>query len=172
VSLASQWGTRAALAEATHQANQQEISWLTELIRSRLPAGGRVGLLGMSYKPKTDIAEASTGLLVARQLTQAGVAVTIYDPEAMASARKDLGDLVRYADSFAACAGESDVLVITTPWDEFRALAPSDLKRVTPRPTVIDCWRILDAARFKDAANVLVVGMGPVVTAAVQVAGD
>src|SRR5205823_507099 len=47
-------GVPALLAEATDQMNRRQVPRLAELILSRLPEGGTVGILGLAYKPDTD----------------------------------------------------------------------------------------------------------------------
>ncbi len=160
--MASKAGTRAPLAEATHQFNLDQVTWLKDLACSYLPPGGRVGVLGLTYKPNTDVCTASAGLLLAQKLCEAGVPVTVYDPAGMTAASRDLGDTVHYADSPADCACESDVLVITTAWDVFALLTPPMLK-VAVTPTIIDCWRLLDAKQFANTARIVTVGMGPAI---------
>src|SRR5581483_1221292 len=60
--LAQRVGTRALLAEATDQTNRQQIERLANVVRANLPANGRAGILGLSYKPNTDVVEESQGV--------------------------------------------------------------------------------------------------------------
>jgi UDPglucose 6-dehydrogenase len=55
--LARATGAPALLAEATDQLNRRQVPRLTEIVRSRLPKGGTVGVLGLSYKPDTEVIE-------------------------------------------------------------------------------------------------------------------
>ena len=48
------------------------------------------------------------------------------------------------ADPLAA-AKDADVLVIATPWPQYRSLKPADLARVMAGRTIIDPYRVLDA---------------------------
>lgn len=159
--LASRLGTSALLAQATHDFNRQQVGVISEIVRSKLPAKGCVGILGLSYKPGTDVHEASFGMALTNELTAAGVDVVVYDPAALASARHVLPQSVQCATSRAECTGRADVLVIATPWPEFRDLQASELKSGSELPTIIDCWRILDLARFATKATVIVCGVGP-----------
>ena len=79
----------------------------------------------------------------------------------MENARSALrGDVVICAASAAECVAMADVLAITTPWAEFRRITPADLKASSGRPTVVDCWRVLDDERFEEAAQYLKLGLG------------
>jgi UDPglucose 6-dehydrogenase len=159
--LAQRVGTRALLAEATDQTNRQQIERLANVVRANLPANGRAGILGLSYKPNTDVVEESQGVMLAQWLRAQGIETIVYDPAAMANAHRSLADKVHFAESAADCAAQADVIIITTPWDEFRQLEPDALNHSSQRKTVVDCWRILDRARFESFVNYIALGIGP-----------
>jgi len=151
-------GAPALLAEATDQLNRQQVPRLAKLILSRLPQGGTVGILGLSYKPDTEVIEESQGLALAKELLSTGVRVVVYDPAAMDNARRQLTGSVTFARSTAECAGLADVLAITTPWPEFAMLSASHLKRGPSKPVVLDCWRVVSAAALGESATYLTLG--------------
>jgi len=155
--LAREVGSPATLAEATDSLNRAQVARLERLVRAHLPADGTVGILGLAYKPATAVVEESQSLELARRLTEDGVRVVVRDPMAMETARGVLGDKVTYAATTDLCARAADVLVVATPWDEFKALDPSVLRHGA---TVLDCWRILPAEGFAARANYLVLGLG------------
>jgi len=158
--LAQQLGARADLAEATHHANREEVHRLASLVRSKNAKDGIVGILGLAYKPDTDVVEESQGLLLAQVLTAAGIPVVAYDPAAMNNARHRLNGSLRFADSLETCVKEADVLVITTPWEAFRHLEPALLRRPGLPRVVIDCWRILDLEIVGSVVNYIALGVG------------
>ncbi len=151
-------GVPALLAEATDQINRRQVPRLAELILSRLPEGGTVGILGLAYKPDTDVVEESQGLALAKELLESGVRVVVYDPAAMANARARLVGTINFACDARACAREADVLVVATPWREFQHLSAADLKRSGRKPLVIDCWRLLSAHQLD--TEYLILGNG------------
>ncbi len=144
---AEQWGVEASLAEATDRVNRRQVKQLGLRILALLPPGGSAGILGLSYKPDTEVVEESQGVQLAQYLVAAKQDVIVYDPQALSNAKRVLGDSVRYANSMEECAGAASVLTITTAWNEFRSLRPSHLRR-DQTPTVIDCWRILQPVAF------------------------
>ncbi|MEM3485867.1 MAG: nucleotide sugar dehydrogenase, partial [Candidatus Methanomethyliaceae archaeon] len=73
IHLARQLGVQAVLAEATDRLNRAQIVRLAEIVLSRLPKGGRVGIMGLSYKPNTDVIEESQGVQLARHLLARGI---------------------------------------------------------------------------------------------------
>lgn len=154
-------GTHAILAEATEQVNRQQAPRLGELVLSRLATGGRVGILGLSYKANSDVVERSQGLELARYLVAHGISVVVYDPVAMHNARLTLEGDVLFAASIRECTRQANVVVVTTPWEEFQDLSPVHLNYSNGRPTLVDCWRILDRGRFERVADYIVLGTGP-----------
>jgi UDPglucose 6-dehydrogenase len=153
-------GVPALLAEATDQMNRRQVPRLAELILSRLPEGGTVGILGLAYKPDTDVIEESQGLELAKRLSEAGVRLVVYDPAAMENTRQHLTGRVQYAHSAGECAGQADVLAITTAWTEFAHLSPADLKTGARKPVLLDCWRMLRREQFEKTADFYSLGSG------------
>ncbi len=159
--LARRLGTPALVAEATDAANRAGIDHLANTIVGRLPQGGTAGILGLAYKPNTDVVVESPGLLLALALAERDVAVIAYDPASIENAKRVTGDRIRYADSEDECIRESDVVAITTAWSEFTNLEPALLEREPPLTAVIDCWRLLERDRFDGAIDYVALGEGP-----------
>jgi len=102
----------------------------------------------------------SQGVALVQHLLDCGVRVIVYDPAAMDNARQTLRGNVTFARTAAECAGQADVLAITTPWPEFKKLTPGDLKRDSGMPAVLDCWRILPREQFEGLVDYLMLGYG------------
>jgi UDPglucose 6-dehydrogenase len=151
-------GVPALLAEATDAMNRRQIPRLAALMLSRLPKGGTAGVLGLSYKPNTDVTDESQGVGLAQELLRAGARVIVYDPAAMDNARRVLNGNVTFAASAAECAGQADVLAITTAWAEFRKLQASDWKRDA---VLLDCWRMLSPAQLSATVQHQTLGVSP-----------
>lgn len=139
-------GVPARLAEQTDRSNREEVGRLVSLVQKHLPANGTVAILGIAYKPATDVIVESQGLMLAEQLAKLGIPVTAYDVAAMDNAKAVLGDKVRFVGSPRDCVHGADVVVVTLPCEEYLQITPADFtepyrsKRGTP--TVIDCWRL------------------------------
>ena len=156
--LAHRIGARADLAEATDRINRYQVERIAAAVKRHADGNAVVGILGLSYKPDTSVIEESQGVALAKSLTDSGYPVVIYDPLALGSARAVLGDRVRAADSAEACVRAADVVVITTPWPEFRELSPRLFDRNGVKPVIVDCWRILPPDRFLSVAEVVYPG--------------
>ncbi len=150
----------ATIAKATDQVNKKQVTRLAERILEMLPPGETVGILGMSYKPDTEVVEESQGVMLARALASEGCRVCVYDPAALDNARASLGATVTYGESMEACASQASVLVIATPWKAFKALKPEHLRK-SGRPVLVDWWRILVQAKFDGVADYIACGRGP-----------
>lgn len=157
--LARGLGAPAELAAATDAINRDQVPHLAELIRARLEDRGKVAVLGLSYKPDTDVIEESQGVQLAQKLADAGLDVHVYDPAAMANARKTLRG-VTFAGSVEEAVSAAGVIAITTPWNEFRALEVGRDDKLTGKRVVIDCWRILDRSGIDDSVEYVALGVG------------
>lgn len=155
--LAHRIGAPPTLAEATDRFNQGEAERLANLVCEKLPPGGRVGVLGLSYKPDTDVVDEAQGLLLTRLLLEKGVAVVAYDPVALENARTLLKGPVLFADSVEACVRQADVVVVATPSSVFKVSQKTWQRPGSPR-VVVDCWRIL--TELEKAIGVIYVPLG------------
>jgi UDPglucose 6-dehydrogenase len=77
------------------------------------------------------------------RLLERGRHVVAYDPKALPVVRQTLRKTFDVAPSAAACVRASSLVVIMTPWLEFRDLDENAFVRPGKRLVVIDCWRIL-----------------------------
>lgn len=116
------------------------------------PFNTTVSVLGLTYKPNTNVIEESASLTMIRVFCKAGLGVRVSDPAGMENTKKELGDLnVEYAKDIADCLKGSDLCVLATPWDEFKALKPQTFLEFMRKPVVLDCWRVWDRGRFVNA---------------------
>jgi UDPglucose 6-dehydrogenase len=139
--LAHSVGVSADIAEATDRVNRRQAEHLAGLALAHLPAGGRVAVLGLTYKPGTHVVEEAAGVALAAELARRRVPVSVHDPSGADAARATLGDTVTYARDVAAAVAGAEVVVITTPWPDYR-----DVARIPGPQTVIDCWRCTEGA--------------------------
>ena len=170
--LAQQLAAPATLAQSTHQFNRKQIDWLAGQVQQALPARGVAGILGLTYKPFTDVVEEAAGVLLTQELMRRGVRVVIYDPLGMDNTAASLGKQVQFAPSARECINQADVVTLTTPWPEFEAI-PADLwaRQGTPR-TVIDCWRALRHLGTLDGIRYVGLGIGEFAVSTVRAAQD
>ena len=73
--------------------------------------------------------EEAFGLLLAQELSAANIPVVVYDPSADAPRALGPNKAVRCAASAQECIAQSDVVVLATPWQEFREVPAAQWAR-------------------------------------------
>lgn len=159
--LAQDLGVKPLLGEATHAANRLQIARIIDLVATVHPDGNApVAILGLAYKPDTDVVTESPGLALAQGLLARGIAIRLYDPVALESARMALDGKGEYATSVSECCRGAGLIAIMTPCREFKALRPEMLADGARRPVILDCWRMLDSEAFSERAQYIGLGRG------------
>jgi UDPglucose 6-dehydrogenase len=157
--LARQLGARAELAEATDSINRYQIERVVGAVQARF-TGGAVGVLGLSYKPDTPVVEQSQGVMLVDRLLEEGHRVIAYDPKAVPAAQAAVRRPFEAASSAAECAAEASLVVIMTPWPEFRDIPASAFAREGRRIAVLDCWRVMSKESIGEVADLVYLGQG------------
>jgi len=140
--LARELGQQATLADAVDGYNRRLAESLAERISASVPPHGVVAVLGLAYKPDTNVVEESQGLRLAQLLATNGCRVIVYDPVAVDAARQVLGGQVNYANSLEECLEPADLVVIANPDKEFNPAKLAKLSK-NSRPAVVDVWRLI-----------------------------
>jgi UDPglucose 6-dehydrogenase len=112
--------------------------------------GLRIAVLGAAFKPNTDDIRDSPALSIVRRLSRTGAEVTVYDPEAMANAEREVPE-VAYAKTLTDAVAGAQLICVLTAWDEFRYIDPAALADLVGSPRVIDGMNCLDAAQWMQA---------------------
>ena len=165
--LARSLGARAELAEATDTLNRYQVERVLGAVEARLGGSGPVGVLGLSYKPDTAVVEESQGLALVERLLDLGRRVIAYDPKAVPTARRALRRPFETAASAADCVRAASLVVVMTPWPEFRDIPADAFSRSSGRLSVIDCWRVIPPTAGA-LADVVYLGQGAVQSASVS----
>jgi len=135
-----------------NQRRRQKVVQLSaELLgRSYGPAGPdlsgvRITVLGATFKPNSDDVRDSPALSIVRKLSRFGADVTVYDPEGLDNARREVPD-VAYAKTLPDAVTGADLVCVLTEWEEFRNADPSALGGLATGRKVIDGRNCLDPA--------------------------
>jgi UDPglucose 6-dehydrogenase len=102
----------------------------------------RVAVVGAAFKPLTDDVRDSPALNVAAALHLRGAQVTLWDPEAMETARRSFPTLT-YSPSMEGAIEDADVVLVLTEWDEIVEASPAALAAIVGRRFVIDARNCL-----------------------------
>lgn len=141
-------GVTAEILDAVHRRNVRQRAHMTQRILKRLgaaPAGKKVAVWGLSFKPKTDDVRESPGVDIVQELSNAGVIVAVSDPHALDSARVILGDRVEYCTDEYAALTDADALLINTEWMEYRSPDFDRMRAMMRQPVIFDGRNIYDA---------------------------
>jgi UDPglucose 6-dehydrogenase len=106
--------------------------------------GRTIAVWGLAFKPRTDDMREAPALVLIERLLALGAKVQVFDPAAMAVAKKLLGGKVIYASkSYAALSG-ADALAVVTEWNEFREPDFAKMRKLMKTPVVFDGRNIYD----------------------------
>jgi UDPglucose 6-dehydrogenase len=160
--LAARVGASSGLAEATDLFNRAQIKSLAELVKQHQTGDAPIGILGLTYKPDTDVVEEAFGLLLAQELSAANLHVVVYDPSADPTRVLGGHKNVRGSGSASECIEQCGVVVLATPWQEFRDVPTKKWIRTGTGVdrTVIDCWRVLNHLDGVDGIRYVRLGFG------------
>lgn len=127
-----------------------------------------IALLGLAFKKRTNDMRDSSALKVVEALLGRGVkAIRAYDPLAIEEAKhyfnpqhNNLFEKITYHDTVQDAVTNSDALFITTDWEEFRGVAGTIEKLVSPPYLVIDGRRMIANYNYlvKNGIGYLAVG--------------
>jgi len=137
--LARQVGVPFRLLDEVRAINVSQRRLIVDKLRQELwhLDGKTIVLLGAAFKPGTDDLRESPAIHLARELTEVGADVRVYDPVAIAGVATELPDVATFDDITASLAG-AHAAVVCTEWDEVRALTPDDYVAGLAYPIVID----------------------------------
>ena len=109
-----------------------------------------VCVLGAAFKAGSDDVRDSPALDVAQILHGMGAQVTVYDPAALANARRTHPEL-GYAATLAEAARGAHVVLVLTEWTEFAELKPGDLATIVARQNIVDGRGVLNPELWRAA---------------------
>jgi UDPglucose 6-dehydrogenase len=111
--------------------------------------GKTVAIWGLAFKPKTDDMREAPAIPLIESLLAAGATVQVYDPEAMAVAKKHFGSRITYADANYKALKGADALAIVTEWNEFRRPDFDRMRSLMKSPVIFDGRNLFVPAQMK-----------------------
>ena len=116
-----------------------------------------IAVWGLAYKEDTDSTKNSPALALLENLV--GNDITAYDPVVLVS---DAGNDIKGVSDPLGAVNNADVLLIMTPWAEFRKVSPRDIAKAMRGKTVLDPYRVLDCDDALEAGlDYLTLGVPP-----------
>jgi UDPglucose 6-dehydrogenase len=164
-------GQPADMLQSVYAINEYQKTYLID--RAAREAGANfnhktVALLGLSFKQRTNDMRDSSALKVVEALLARGVReIRAYDPMALGEARKffdpdknHLFEKITYHSSVKEALTASDMLFISTDWEEFRGLSRTIEDQVKPPYLVMDGRRMIPDYRELVAAGYSYIAVG------------
>jgi UDPglucose 6-dehydrogenase len=103
----------------------------------------KIAVLGLTYKENTHSLKNSPSIALLNRLQDK--LIIAYDPVAETNA---VGQEIIRAESALAATENADVLLVMTPWPEFRSITARKLAGLMTGRIIIDPYRILDGKDF------------------------
>jgi UDPglucose 6-dehydrogenase len=120
-SIAQAHGYTPRMLPANLQINQDIKSFVVDKLLAAVPAGRRLGILGLSFKGGSDDVRLSPSQAIIEQLLARGrTRLVAYDPMANEVFARETRLPIAYADSLPELVEQADELVLLTAWPEFR----------------------------------------------------
>ena len=142
IAAAREQGYEPPLLAAAVEVNDLQPERMLELLERHVdPAGKRIAVLGLAFKPGTDDVRNSRAIEAIEGLLDRDAKVVAYDPVATENMRAHFPD-IEYVGSAAEALSHADGTLVMTDWDEFGAL---DVEfEDMAQPVVIDGRRVIE----------------------------
>ena len=134
------------LARAASQVNLEQQDRFAHRVLSEVPAGGRIGLLGLSFKADTDDLRGSPAIHVARRLVHAGHQVVAYDPAVRSEQAIASVPRLEVVTTPEEVFRDADAVVLATEWPVFAELDLAALAPTMRRALLFDGRGLVDPA--------------------------
>jgi UDPglucose 6-dehydrogenase len=143
ITLARQHNAVVPLIEATAAVNERHTDEIIAMLQEAAPAGSTVAVLGLAFRPNSNVVEASPSIAIANALQASNRQVRAWDPLATEQARTGLNPKVVIACSGSECLANAAVVLVANADPAFAAIPTETWSALGKRAIVFDCWRIL-----------------------------
>ena len=142
ISIGSRFGTNTQAIQAFINTSIYTKNWLSKTFKkmklkeSKL---SKVAVLGLAYKENTNSTKNSPALLFISKLQK--YSVSAHDPVAL------VNNALTFVQEATVdnCLRDADVLVISTPWSEYKKLNPKKIKTLMRGRIIIDPYQIVNS---------------------------
>lgn len=136
LSFSNHAGYEFGILRAANYVNQEQSKRFVEKIRSKLEGlrGKKIAVLGLAFKPETDDMRKAVSIEIIKNLLKEGAEVSVYDPMALANAKKLIkwpnGSMIKWAEDVYDALADVDCLALVTEWKEFADLDWKKVKKL------------------------------------------
>lgn len=147
------------LLNAVYLVNQDRLKIVLNKISSLFPSikSRYIGILGLTYKPNTNILRRSLSLDLSERIKLLGGNIKAFDP-----AIKDKissHPYIRICSDLTTFFKDLDLIILMTEWEEFRNINPNKLGKLMKNKAVIDTKNFLNPSSYLNS-KFTYLGMG------------
>jgi len=152
-------GVSCELLDANDRFNRSLSTSIVSKLRTQIPQAGSVAVLGLAYKPFSNVIEQSPGIHLVKALSDAGYRVIGHDPLAIENAAAALMGHGLVTNNLSACLEQASTFLIATRDPAYANLLPEAfLGGGKTRSTVVDFWRFLPVLERDDRIDYIPLG--------------
>jgi len=118
----------------------EQALWITK--------GKTIAVWGLAFKPNTDDMRNAPSVPILAKLHGDGAKIQAYDPEALETAKNELGNKVQYKKNMYDALKNADALVILTDWDEFKEPNWNKVSSLLKNPIIVDGRNMYDPKKM------------------------
>jgi len=139
--LAREKNSSLAILDAVDEVNDRQKKFLIEKVVKKFGedlTGHTFALWGLAFKPSTDDMREAPSVVIARGLVERGARVRGHDPEALSTAKQEMGDLIEYSEDQYEVVRDASALLLLTEWNEYRRPDFKLIKELLSTPVLYD----------------------------------
>lgn len=137
------------ILNAVYEVNHDRLPMLIKKIKYVYPVLNtkNVGILGLTYKPKTNTLRRSMSLELATLLKKNGCKLKAFDP--VIHKKIDSFTFITVSGNLEEFFRDLDLVVLMTDWQEFLDLDIKKLSKLMKNKVIIDSKNFLDSSKYK-----------------------
>ncbi len=144
-----QIGVDVSILESVENVNR--LSWenYVSKVQKNVPKNSSIAVWGLAFKANTDDVRFAPAVKIVSALAKSGYKIVAYDPAAMPNVKRQIGDIIKYAEDPYEAVNGAQALCILTEWNEFRQADLPKVKSLLKDPIVIDGRNLYDVKKMK-----------------------
>ena len=148
--------SRKNLLKSAIETNDSQIDYIASKIEKEAKQKiKKIAFLGLSFKQGTDDIRNSQQIKLLKILIKKGYEIKAYDPAAQDNAKKEITEKITFSTTKEEAIEKSDLIIITTAWEEFSNL---DFKKLKGK-TIIDAANLFERKTI-EKYNIKYIGIG------------
>ncbi len=140
------------ILDAVMDVNHKQKTTLLPKIKSYFSSleGKKIAVWGLAFKPNTDDIREAPALYMIDALLEAGVKLSVFDPEANENIKAKYGDKLEYGSNQYDVLDQADALLIMTEWSVFRSPNFKKLEELLKSKVIFDGRNLYELESMKE----------------------